>query len=146
MRCVGRRAAGQVRCLQMALAEPQIFPMELYPMPNGQQRSAERGSDAGRPPPATREMPYAAGCRLLLALPDTAPRLCAGSRCRPQLLHGKTEALGTSEVQVLFANIKNLPACREGQNNAPFVPQLNLQNKAYVFSFPLLFIKGKKYP
>lgn len=52
VRCIGRLAvgaAGQVRCLQMALAEPQIFPMELYPMPNGQQRSAERGSDAGRP-------------------------------------------------------------------------------------------------
>lgn len=61
-----------------------------------------------------------------------------------QLLYGKPEAFRTSEVQALFANIKNLPACWEGQNNAPFVSQPNLQNKAYVFSFP--FIKGKNNP
>ena len=88
------------------------------------------GKRCGEASPATREMPYPAGCRLPLTLPDTAPRLCAGSRCRPQLLHKKPEALRTSEVQVLFANIKNLPACQEGQNNVPFVSQLNLQNKA----------------
>lgn len=89
---------------------------------------------------------YPAGCQHTLTQPTTAPRLCSGSRCRPQLLYGKPEVFRTSEVQALFANIKNLPACWEGQNNAPFVSQLNLQNKAYVVSFPLLFIKGKNYP
>lgn len=106
-------------------------------------REGKQSWEAPLPPQKTLCL---AGCPHTLTLPTTAPRLCSGSHCRPQLLYGKPEVFRTSEVQVLFANMKNLPACWESQNNAPFVSQMNLQNKAYVFSFPLLFIKGKDYP